>query len=113
MSIQPAFVDIEVSGQSPALEVRVGFSWGGDATKEMSRGDIAAFKDAVLSAFKAALEADPPLVSAIAEDSHPLGGRLRYRGNRSSDTVQGLLDAAVEAVSLRVQPLRPCTAILI
>lgn len=113
MSLQPAFTDIEHSCNGQLIELCIGFSWGGDATKEVARADTSAFKDAVLAAFKTALDADRLLVNEIAEESHPMNEQYRYRGGKTSEKVQAHLDAAVEAVTQRVRLSRPCAAVLV
>lgn len=113
MSIQPAFVDIELPSNGHIMELCIGFSWGGDATKQVARADSAAFKDAVLATVKAALDADRRLVNEMAAESHPLNGQYRYRGGCTSEKVQAVLDAAVETVTQRVRLSRSCVAVLV
>lgn len=113
MSIQPAFFDIEIPGNSQLMEICIGFSWGGDATVEIARVDSYAFKDAVLAAFQAALAAEPRLVIAMAEESRPLNGQRRYGGGRTREQAQALLDNAVESASRGVRLSRPCAAVLV
>lgn len=113
MSVQPAYVDIELPETGQTVEICIGFSWGGDATKEIAHADSYAFKDAVLSVIKTSLDADRLLVSEMADESHPLNGNYRYRGGRSSEKVQAVLDAAVRAVTQKVGLTRPCSAVLV
>lgn len=113
MSIQPAYVDIELPLTGQTMEICIGFSWGGDATKEITRADSCAFKDAVLAAIKAALDTDSLLVSEMAEESHPLNGNCRYRGGRTSEKVQVVLDASVEEVTQGIGQIRPCAVVLV
>lgn len=113
MSIQPTFLDIEIPNNGQIMEICIGFSWGGDATKEVARTDSYAFKDSVLTAFKVALAAEQRLVSEMAEESRPLNGQYRYSGGRTSKNVQALLDKAVESATQGVRLSRPCDAVLV
>jgi len=112
MSVQPAFIDVALP-EDQSLELCIGFSWGGDATKEISRADSSAFKDAVLVAIKRALEAEESLVVAMSAEAHSANGYSRYRGGHTSQMVQELLDHAVEAVAKQMPLPRRCDAVLV
>lgn len=112
MSIQPAYIDIETPIIGHPLEIHIGFSWGGDATKEVARADSRAFKDAVVTVVKSVLDISPLLVGEMAKESCPLNGKYRYLGGRTSEKVQAILDAAVETVAQRSPVSRSCVAIL-
>lgn len=113
MSIQPAILSIELPDNCRRMEVCIGFSWGGDATKEVARADVYAFKDSVLAAFKEALADDRCLMIAMADESSPRNGQYRYCGGRTSEKAQTILAAAVESATEQVQLSRPCCAVIV
>lgn len=113
MSVRPAYFRIEAPSSIEAMEVCIGFAWGGDATQEVSRADRHAFKEVVLERFRASLEEEPELLDAMMAESHPHDGQRRYRGGVKDEHVQAKLDEAVSAAMQQVCPGRPCSAVLV
>lgn len=107
MTINPWTLDVQVPDSEHTLEIPLGLTWGGDATK----GDAEAerrFARLALNLAEKAILIDRALLEEVLADCEPEPyERLRYRGGASLATLKEMLEDVNAEAGAAFPEIRP------